>query len=503
VFLVCALAAGVATLAAAASAHSYPALVAWRALTGVCLAGIYPVGMKIAAQWFPRGLGAALGWLVGALVVGSASAHALRALATGGAGLPWQAVFVAVALLCAAAGLAMVWLVPEPPTPAPGGRGGPAPTLRIAALASLWRDRRVRASVFGYFGHMWELYTVWVLMPAILATRLADSVAISWWAFVALGAGALGCIGGGLLVGRYGSARVAAVQLAASGLCCLAAPWMLQAATGLFLAWAVLWGITVVGDSPQFSALTAANAPREAVGSVLTLTNSIGFAVSALSIEVFVRAAAAGTLAQVRWARRSGCLPCDPCWRSAPEPRRRAVSPPAPGARLQPQRTARGAGANPSGADAPPHRGHVTQRPDLDAAVAGPGPLLRQTHRLVDRRRLHEVEAGQHLLGLGERPVQHLRLPAADAHRLGRDWRLQLLVAEQRAAGLQVVGVPQAVAHVRVELAGRQFGQKRVVGINEQQELHVAAPRGGAGSCVGCRFCGLPIVVFARGVGPP
>ncbi|MCW5633205.1 MAG: MFS transporter [Rubrivivax sp.] len=297
VFLVCALAAGLATLGAAATAHSYAALVFWRALTGVCLAGIYPVGMKIAAQWFPRGLGAALGWLVGALVVGSASAHALRALAAGGAGLPWQAVFVAVALLCATAGMAIVWLVPEPQAAA--GPAGGAPKLRIAALASVWRDRRVRASVFGYFGHMWELYTVWVLMPAILATRLADSVAISWWAFAALGAGALGCVGGGLLVGRYGSARVAAVQLAASGLCCLAAPWMLQATTALFLAWAVLWGITVVGDSPQFSALTAANAPREAVGSVLTLTNSIGFAVSALSIEVFVRAAAAGTLAQV------------------------------------------------------------------------------------------------------------------------------------------------------------------------------------------------------------
>jgi MFS transporter, DHA1 family, inner membrane transport protein len=276
-------------------ASSYGALVAWRALTGFFLAGIYPVGMKIAAQWFPRGLGAALGWLVGALVVGSASAHALRALAGGGAGLPWQVVFVAVALLCVAAGLAMVWLVPEPAHVTPA----PAAGLRLSALASLWRDRRVRASAFGYFGHMWELYTVWVLMPTLLATRLAESVAVSWWAFVALGAGALGCIGGGQLVARWGSARVAAAQLAVSGLCCLAAPWLMPAALGLFLAWLVLWGITVVGDSPQFSALTAANAPREAVGSVLTLTNSIGFAISALSIEVFVRAAASASLAQV------------------------------------------------------------------------------------------------------------------------------------------------------------------------------------------------------------
>ncbi|MBL8347719.1 MAG: MFS transporter [Rubrivivax sp.] len=298
VFLACSLACGIATLAAAAMASSYAALVAWRVLTGFFLAGIYPVGMKIASQWFPRGLGAALGWLIGALVLGSASAHALRALVSGGAALPWQWVFVAVALLCVAAGLAVVLLVPEP-TPAAASRSAAVRGLRIGALASLWRDRRVRASAFGYFGHMWELYTVWVLMPAIIATRLADSVAVSWWTFAALGAGALGCVLGGQLVARWGSARVAAVQLAVSGLCCLVAPWLMPAALGLFLAWLVLWGITVVGDSPQFSALTAANAPREAVGSVLTLTNSLGFAISALSIEVFVRLAASVPLAQV------------------------------------------------------------------------------------------------------------------------------------------------------------------------------------------------------------
>ncbi|MBL8326146.1 MAG: MFS transporter [Rubrivivax sp.] len=298
VFLASALAAAACTLAAAAAAASFHALLVLRALTGFFIAGIYPVGMKIAAQWFPRGLGAALGWLLGALVVGSASAHALRALAADGHALPWQVVFVAVAVLCTAAGLAMVLGVPDAPAVA-AARPGAGPGLRFTALASVWRDRRVRASAFGYFGHMWELYTVWVLMPAIVGLRIADSVGVSWWVFAALGAGAVGCIGGGLLVARAGSARVAAVQLAVSGGCCLAAPWMLVAPLPLFGAWLMLWGITVAGDSPQFSALTAANAPREAVGSVLTLTNSIGFAVSALSIEVFVRAAAASSVAQV------------------------------------------------------------------------------------------------------------------------------------------------------------------------------------------------------------
>ena len=288
VFLLCALAAALCTLAAMVSAADFTALLGWRALTGFFLAGIYPVGMKLASLWFPRGLGAALGWLVGALVLGSASPHALRAL---GAELPWQNVFLGVAAASVFAGGLLILLVPEPPHPSG------LPVLRLSALASVWHDRRVRASVLGYFGHMWELYTVWVLVPLILATRLADAVAVSWASFLVLGAGALGCIGGGLVVRQWGGARVAAVQLAISGLCCLLAPWMLDAEVPLFMGWLLLWGISVAGDSPQFSALTANNAPREAVGSVLTLVNSIGFAISAISIDLFVRLAAALPLA--------------------------------------------------------------------------------------------------------------------------------------------------------------------------------------------------------------
>ena len=290
VFLCCTLAASGCTLMAMFSTGNFAALMGWRALTGFFLAGIYPVGMKLASQWFPRGLGAALGWLLAALVLGSAMPHALRYL---GAALPWQTVFVAVAVAAAGAGVLLMMCIPEPPTP-------PTRTvLRVSALASLWRDAKVRASVLGYFGHMWELYSLWVLMPLVLATRLSGAVAVSGWAFVVLAAGALGCVGGGYAALRLGSARVASAQLATSGLCCLAAPWLLQAPLPLFLAWLFIWGVTVSGDSPQFSALTAANAPRHAVGSVLTLTNCLGFAISALSIELFVRLAQTLPLAAV------------------------------------------------------------------------------------------------------------------------------------------------------------------------------------------------------------
>ena len=279
VFLACSLAGALCTVAAWAMVRDYHALLAWRLATGFCLAGIYPVGMKIAAQWYTRGLGAAMGLLIGALVLGSASAHALRALS---GTLPWPSLMLGVAALAAAGGLWLYWGTDD--APATVAR---VSTLQWRALGVIWTDRRVRSSVLGYFGHMWELYTLWVLVPLILATRLQGAT-LSWAAFGVIGSGALGCAVGGWLALRWGSARVAGWQLACSGLCCLLAPWALAAPDALFALWLLVWGITVVGDSPQFSTLTARNAPPALVGSVLTLANSAGFALSIVSILLFV-----------------------------------------------------------------------------------------------------------------------------------------------------------------------------------------------------------------------
>ena len=283
VFLFCALAGAACTVGAWATVTHYEALLAWRFFTGVFLAGIYPVGMKIAAQWYNRpggsGLGAALGLLIGALVLGSASAHALRALS---GTLPWPTLMLGVAALAAAGGLLLFFGTSDPPH-----AHARATTLQWRALATLWTDARVRASVLGYFGHMWELYTMWVMVPLVLATRL-QGTDLSWAAFWVLGSGAFGCAAGGWVALRWGSARVASTQLAISGLCCLATPLVIDAPAPLFYGWLVLWGITVAGDSPQFSTLTARNAPPQAVGSVLTLTNSLGFALSIVSILLFV-----------------------------------------------------------------------------------------------------------------------------------------------------------------------------------------------------------------------
>lgn len=293
VFLACSLLGAALAAATAWLPPALPTLLVLRFATGVCIAGIYPVGMKIAAGWFAHGLGWALGVLVGALVLGTAFPYGLRAL---GAAWPWSVVMAAVAAVAALGGVLMAAAVPDGPHLAPRGsvaRWSPA------ALGVIWHDRRLRASVLGYFGHMGELYALIVLLPAIIALRVSDAAAGSWWAFAAIAAGAVGCMGGGLWARRIGGARVAALQLACSGLCALAAPWLLDAPLGLWAAWLLLWGLTVSGDSPQFSALTASNAPRALVGSVLTLVNSIGFAISTATIVLFVHLASVWPLQSV------------------------------------------------------------------------------------------------------------------------------------------------------------------------------------------------------------
>lgn len=290
VFLVCSLAGALCTVGALAQVEEFSALLMWRASTGFFLAGIYPVGMKIAAQWFPKGLGVALGWLVGALVLGSASAHGIRALSSQ---WPWSTVMLSVAGLAAAGGLMLYALIPEPPQ-----KPKSANQLEWRALASLWTNWRVRASALGYFGHMWELYTLWVLAPLILSTRF-EGTQLSIAACAVIGVGAVGCILGGFGAKRWGSAKVATLQLSVSSLCCLLAPWLFSAPLEIMMAWLLVWGITAAGDSPQFSTLTASNAPPHAVGSVLTLTTCIGFGTSIVSIELFTSLATSHDLAML------------------------------------------------------------------------------------------------------------------------------------------------------------------------------------------------------------
>ncbi|MBK8322965.1 MAG: MFS transporter [Betaproteobacteria bacterium] len=261
--------------------HPYETLLGMRFATGFFLAGIYPVGMKLAASWYREGLGAALGFLVGALVIGTAFPHLVKGL---GHSLPWEEVTWWLSGLALTGGIVMYMLVPDGPHHAKGTR------LDLGAIVAIFASRDLRASAFGYFGHMWELYTLWAMIPLMIAgyveMHTLGAVNVGLWSFWVIAVGAIGCVAGGLVSRHVGSAKVAFTQLSLSGLCCLLSPLAYVLPLPAFIAFLTVWGIFVVGDSPQFSALTAATAPRAFVGSALTIVNCIGFSITVVSIQV-------------------------------------------------------------------------------------------------------------------------------------------------------------------------------------------------------------------------
>lgn len=280
-FLICSVSGASANLSLAVVAEGQMSVLALRFATGLFLAGIYPVGMKIASGWYRRDLGKAIGFLVGSLVLGTAFPHLLRGM---GQELPWEAVIVSVSVTAMLGGVLMYVAVPDGPFLSRGGSFNPR------ALAVIFSSRHFRASAFGYFGHMWELYAFWAFVPVALAAYFIGAPYvfgdISVLSFLVIGAGAVGCIGGGLISLRSGSAPVAFWQLLASGICCLLSPLLFLAPAPVFLSFLVFWGIVVAGDSPQFSTLNARNAPPELVGSALTIANCVGFAISIVSIQL-------------------------------------------------------------------------------------------------------------------------------------------------------------------------------------------------------------------------
>ncbi|MFT7580128.1 MAG: putative MFS family arabinose efflux permease [Myxococcota bacterium] len=250
-----------------------PTLLVCRALTGVCLAGIYPVGMALAASWYQDGLGRALGWLVGALVLGTAAPHGVRHL---GSALPWSTVWVVTSVLAVAGGFAVLLGVPDGPHRRPRSKG------RVD-LRALFAAPKFRAAAFGYFGHMWELYAMWTFVPALLATR---TDAVAGWSFLVIAAGAVGCVVGGVLSRRHGSVRVARFSLVVSGSLALLAPLVIELPWPICIGLLLLWGLTVVADSPQLSTLTAQTAPPALVGTGLAIVTALGFALTIVSIQL-------------------------------------------------------------------------------------------------------------------------------------------------------------------------------------------------------------------------
>jgi MFS family permease len=282
IFAICALLGALFNGAFSLFAHGMTVGVPLRFAVGLCLAGVYPLGMKLVVSWVPDRAGAALSHLVGMLTLGTALPHGVR---LAGAGWSWQVTIAVSSGLAVLAAAMILWLGEGPHLKRRRG----APPLRLGQVLQAFSVPAFRASALGYFGHQWELYAMWTLVPTLVVTgglAAPGSTAQSGLAFAIIGIGALGCIAGGWWSQHIGSARVAAAALAVSALCCAIYPssvgWEPWAKVGLML----LWGAAVVADSPHFSALSARACAPEIVGSALALQNSLGFAITMVSIQM-------------------------------------------------------------------------------------------------------------------------------------------------------------------------------------------------------------------------
>ncbi len=260
--------------------ESFYLAVGSRFATGVFLGGIYPVGMKIAADWREYGLGDWLGALVGALVVGTALPHALRGI--DGLQHPTH-LLTAVSAIALSGGFLLYHFVPDGPYRVKSTR------FSFRHLSSALRSRAFRSPLFGYFGHMWELYTFWAFVPWILQRYTEahpnQQHSMPLLSFMIIAIGGPGCWLGGKMSLSAGSNTVARAALFISGICCLASPLFWNAGMLMFFAFLFVWGISVCADSPQFSALIAASAPSETRGTALTFATCIGFTITIVSIQ--------------------------------------------------------------------------------------------------------------------------------------------------------------------------------------------------------------------------
>jgi MFS family permease len=251
-----------------------------RALTGAMMAGVYPVGMKIATGWGKADRALLVGTLVGALTIGSASPHLISFLG----GAEWRLTIWASTALAVAGGVAIL-------TVGLGPHHARASRLDVTAIALVWTDRPIRLAVLGYIGHMWELYAFWAWVAvvatgsyALAGTAEAESLG-KLTAFAAIALGGLACVPAGWFADRLGRARVAMVCLTVSGSAALGSALLYGGPVWPMMAVLLVWGIAIVPDSGIYSTLVADAAPPERAGSLLTVQTALGFLLTAFTVQ--------------------------------------------------------------------------------------------------------------------------------------------------------------------------------------------------------------------------
>ncbi|MCI0485351.1 MAG: MFS transporter [Blastocatellia bacterium] len=256
--------------------------VAFRFLTGLTLAGVYPVGMKIVAMWFRKGLGWRLGVMVGALTLGTATPYFIQAV---GAEFDWRKLVTFASFSAVLGGALMLTGVSDGPYLKGRARFDPSMLFKV------FQHRPFRYTAFGYFGHMWELYAFWSLATFYLGASFQANAPdwanrLSLLAFATIGIGAIGCVAGGWVSRWVGSVEVALASLIISGSLCALSGFAFRLPPLALMPFIFIWGIFVISDSPQFSALAARHCPPEYTGTALTVQNGIGFAITIISIQL-------------------------------------------------------------------------------------------------------------------------------------------------------------------------------------------------------------------------